>query len=80
MPPKRKSARKSAETKSTRGTTKALQEEQINPSTLTVVKLKEALEEKGLCISTFQLFAIRLLISFSKLAYLFIYSRIGYFW
>eukprot|EP00800_Vazella_pourtalesii_P007918 TRINITY_DN2107_c0_g1_i1.p1 TRINITY_DN2107_c0_g1~~TRINITY_DN2107_c0_g1_i1.p1 ORF type:complete len:597 (+),score=136.95 TRINITY_DN2107_c0_g1_i1:61-1851(+) len=48
MPPKRKAATKSAETKSTRGTTKALQDEQINPSTLTVAKLREALEEKGL--------------------------------
>ena len=48
MPPKRKAATKSAETKSTKGAKKAQEDEQIDPSTLTVAKLRIALEEKGL--------------------------------
>ena len=47
MPPRRKAATKTEASKSTKGATKALEEQDTDPSLLTVAKLREALEEKG---------------------------------
>ena len=47
MPPRRKAATKSVATKTTKGATTAMAEEQADPSKLTIPTLKQALEERG---------------------------------
>ena len=62
MPPRRKAATKSAATKTTAGATTALAEEQTDPAQLTVPKLKQSLQERGIYI----IIVVIIIISFNS--------------